>query len=126
MSQNTSDLQSEKSLEIEQDCFHCGDQCEEVITHDSKPFCCHGCVTVYDILSDHNLGTYYELNGTPGIKGNTSSNKFDYLDNEDIVNGLLDFKNDDIEKITLKLPAIHCSSCIWLLENLTTPFCLSI
>ncbi len=101
-------------------CFHCGDNCEEIINHDSKEFCCHGCVTVYDILKDNNLETYYELNGAPGTKSNSSTHKFEYLENEEIVKGLLDFKNDNIEKITLKLPAIHCSSCIWLLENLTT------
>jgi Cu+-exporting ATPase len=30
----------------------------------------------------------------------------------------LEFQNDDFQKLTLKIPSIHCSSCIWLLENL--------
>jgi Cu+-exporting ATPase len=30
----------------------------------------------------------------------------------------IDFKNNDIAKVTFFVPSIHCSSCLWLLENL--------
>ena len=42
-----------------------------------------------------------------------------YLDHPEIKDKLLEFKNDSIEKIRIHLPQIHCSSCIFLLENLS-------
>ena len=44
--------------------------------------------------------------------------KFAYLDNEEIESSLLDFNDGDLKKIKFYIPQIHCSSCIWLLENM--------
>ncbi len=99
-------------------CYHCGEICEEEINHDDKVFCCHGCFTVYDILKENGLDQYYSLNDSPGIRKTISTDKYNYLENQEIAEQILDFQNDTIAKVTLKLPAIHCSSCIWLLENL--------
>ncbi len=97
-------------------CFHCGDEIREEIAFDEKAFCCQGCVSVYEILNANGLKDYYELNSAPGIKSEASS--FAYLDNEQVVSQLLDFDSEQIARITLFIPSIHCSSCIWLLENL--------
>lgn len=110
-------LQKEKT-----ECFHCGDVCDEKIVFDSKSFCCHGCKTVYELLNSHELDTYYQLNQSPGAKQNQPKSDFSYLENETIVNRLLDFQSEKVGKVTLFLPAIHCSSCIWLLENLPSLF----
>jgi Cu+-exporting ATPase len=103
-------------------CYHCGDDCEgNPIQHDQKAFCCNGCKTVYEILSSNELCDYYELEHTPGIsqkKPNTAS-LFDYLDNQSIRKQLLDFASEDYERVSLTVPNIRCSSCIWLLENLS-------
>ena len=45
--------------------------------------------------------------------------KYAYLDEAKIQDALLDFKEGDYARITLRLPQIHCSSCIYLLENLS-------
>ncbi len=44
--------------------------------------------------------------------------KFDYLDDTDTIQKLIDFKNETISSVTFYIPQMHCSSCIWLLENL--------
>lgn len=103
-------------------CYHCGDDCEgNPIQHDQKAFCCNGCKTVYEILSSNELCDYYELENTPGIsqKKPNGASLFDYLDNESIKKQLLDFASEDYERVSLTVPNIHCSSCIWLLENLS-------
>lgn len=41
-----------------------------------------------------------------------------FLDNLDIAAQLIDFQNDNIAHVTFFVPAIHCSSCLWLLEHL--------
>lgn len=46
------------------------------------------------------------------------SGKFDYLDDELLQTNVLDFKSDTLCKVSFRLPQIHCSSCVWLLENL--------
>lgn len=40
------------------------------------------------------------------------------LDNAEIAQKLLSFSEENLQKVTLHVPAMHCSSCIWLLENL--------
>ena len=101
-------------------CFHCGDDCgAEPIHLEEKCFCCNGCKTVYEIINTTNLDNYYQLEKTPGIKPSfVKSDKYKYLDLPEIANNFFDFREGDIRKVRLFLPEIHCSSCIWLLENL--------
>jgi Cu+-exporting ATPase len=100
-------------------CFHCGDPCNTtIISHDDKSFCCQGCKTVFDILHENDLSYYYDLEHTPGTTPSRIEGKFDFLDNEQIVSKLLEFDEQDIQIVTLLIPSIHCSSCIWVLENL--------
>ena len=102
-------------------CYHCGQAVEEEHhIHDKKDFCCLGCKTVYEILQENDLCGYYDLEKSPGIqlKSRDFEGKFDFLDNSQLKAPLLDFASPTLEKIRLYLPAVHCSSCIWLLENL--------
>lgn len=100
-------------------CFHCGDACLDVeITHNEKSFCCHGCKTVYDILHDNDLSYYYDLEKNPGISPQEIAGKYDFLDNESIIEKLLEFNDGKLQIVSFVIPSIHCSSCIWILENL--------
>ena len=101
-------------------CFHCGDPCDPIdVEFDDKHFCCNGCKTVFQILSESNLDLYYKLEDQPGIKPESEvGHKYDFLENETIENRLLDFHDAGIKKVRIFLPDIHCSSCIYLLENL--------
>lgn len=103
-----------------QNCFHCGLDIvkKDEIVFDEKHFCCNGCKTVYEIFSLNGLTDYYNFEKAPGATPTDSNGKFDFLDNEDIVNRLLDFKEDGTHIVSLYIPHIHCSSCIWILENL--------
>jgi len=100
-------------------CYHCGDNCNDSsISIEDKAFCCLGCKTVFEILQTNNMENFYNLNSSPGTQLKKNKKNYDYLDNEDIREKLLDFSDDGISVVRLFLPAIHCSSCIWLLENL--------
>jgi len=106
-----------------QKCIHCGEDCGKYpIIWDDKPFCCNGCKTVYQLLNEKQMYTYYELEKNPGVRVDEHEfgTKFAYLDDEAILEKLLEFKDGDYSKITLYIPAIHCSACIWLLEHLDT------
>jgi len=101
-------------------CFHCGDTVRgERVEQDGKLFCCSGCKIVYEILQQNNLCNYYALQQAPGISPSTIEvSRFSFLDDEKIQQQLLDFTDGKTASVTFSLPAIHCSSCIWLLEQL--------
>ncbi len=100
-------------------CYHCGDPCSNnPIIFDDKPFCCHGCKTVYSLFKDSDLEYYYSLQKAAGSTPRDITTQFDYLENEEIVEKLVDYRDKELEVVTLYIPQIHCSSCIWVLENL--------
>lgn len=101
-------------------CYHCGNEVvdNEKIVDQEKIFCCTGCHTVYEILSDHNLMDYYQFEKNPGLTPKASQDKFQYLEEESIVERLIDFQEGDTSIVHLYVPQIHCSSCIWILEHL--------
>ncbi|MGF1533596.1 MAG: heavy metal translocating P-type ATPase [Bernardetiaceae bacterium] len=102
-------------------CYHCGQDCDEgVILHEEKPFCCQGCQTVYQIISQHDLEGFYHIEAAPaGVsqKGKTRT-RFEFLDDLEIAQQLFDFYDGRIAKVRLHLPQIHCTSCLWLLEKM--------
>ena len=104
----------------EQDCFHCGLPIfeNEQINFDQKNFCCQGCKTVYEIFSRHDLTSYYDLEKSPGATPQDINGKYDFLDNVAILSKLFDFQEGNTTIVSLNIPHIHCSSCIWILENL--------
>ena len=109
------------SQEINLTCYHCGEDSPSDSIHlDEKIFCCEGCKIVYEILNEKNLCTYYDLNTSPGKTQNNLllKNKYEYLDDEELTAKLLDFSDGKVSTITFFIPQMHCSSCIWLLENL--------
>ena len=100
-------------------CYHCGDSCSNTAVHfDEKVFCCQGCKMVYEIFSTNGLEYYYDLEAAAGTTPDFKPHKFDYLDNPEIVNRLLEFNEEGMQVVNLHIPHIHCSSCIWVLENL--------
>ncbi|NQU35355.1 MAG: heavy metal translocating P-type ATPase metal-binding domain-containing protein, partial [Bacteroidetes bacterium] len=104
-------------------CIHCGEDCgNHPIIWDDKLFCCNGCSTVFQILNQGKLKKYYDIQPMSGIKVEQTdvTDKYTYIDNDEIREKLLDFSDGGISKVTLFIPTIHCASCIWLLENLHT------
>lgn len=102
-------------------CYHCSEECDEVIVKfDSKAFCCEGCKLVYELLSENNLCNYYTLDNQPGISRKDSHQQFRYsfLDDEDLKQTLITYTDGKETHITLHVPSMHCSSCVYLLENL--------
>lgn len=101
-------------------CYHCGEQCEEVIEAEEKQFCCEGCKQVYLLLNENNLCTYYDFDKNPGIKakGKFVSERFAYLDDVLTAGKLVQFSSGNQTNVTFSLPQMHCSSCVYLLENL--------
>ena len=107
--------------EIKANCTHCGDSCESRdFAMGKHVFCCNGCLMVYQLLYQNGMTDYYRYEDRPGISQKNQNNVgFDYLDDKEIVDKLLEFNEGGLSKVTLHLPDIHCSACLWLLENIS-------
>jgi len=107
-------------MDTSQKCFHCGLEIKksDLIVFEGKDFCCKGCQTVYEIFSSNDLGCYYDFENSPGATPLDIEGKYDFLDNDKILEKLLDFQEESTAVVSLTIPHIHCSSCIWILENL--------
>ncbi len=100
-------------------CYHCGDDCNRTkILFDEKEFCCNGCKTVYEIFTSNGLSNFYDIEARAGSAPNEIRQKYDFLDNDDIIEKLVEFNEEKVQVVSLSIPTIHCSSCIWVLENL--------
>lgn len=111
----------DKVIEQSTACYHCGEECGvKPILADNKKFCCEGCRMVYEILNQSGLCDYYTISNNPGSsqKIQVRKDKFTYLDDAKIKQSLIAFNSETQTHVTFYLPQIHCSSCLWLLENL--------
>lgn len=61
---------------------------------------------------------FYELNEKSGQSPSEDSKNLEFLDNPDILSALLEFDEEGIQRVQFTVPQMHCSSCIWILENL--------
>jgi Cu+-exporting ATPase len=75
---------------------------------------------VYQLLNQNGLCHYYSLNETPGVNQRIKvrKDKFAFLEDTTIRQQLICYSDDQQTHVTFYLPQIHCSSCLYLLENL--------
>src|SRR4051812_1436903 len=102
-------------------CFHCGEPVGKAcFAYESKAFCCQGCLTVFQLLTENGLEEFYSMSEAAGVRitAPVGNGKFAYLDDAAVRAKLVDFSDDKITKVTFRAPAIHCIACMWLLENL--------
>lgn len=98
-------------------CYHCGEECAETpIIYQEKNFCCQGCKQVFELLNENHLEDYYNCDLNPGIS--PTNKNYEFLNNPAFRNRLISFSNSEFSKVSFHLPAIHCRSCLYLLENL--------
>ncbi|MCA6073249.1 heavy metal translocating P-type ATPase [Fulvivirga sedimenti] len=95
-------------------CHHCGSKCEtDLHKIEDKTFCCPGCKTIFELFAESGNSAYYE-----GRSLSTELEKYSFLDNYEIARKLINFSSAGVNHISLNLPAVHCSSCVYVLENL--------
>lgn len=112
---------SNSSIGITTACYHCGEDCgTKPIQAYDKNFCCDGCKSVYEILNKTGMCDYYSISNNPGNsqKIKIRENQFAFLDDASVQKALTVFKDDKQTHVTFYLPHMHCSSCLWLIENL--------
>lgn len=109
------------STDVQATCYHCGEKCTGAVIHfDEKEFCCTGCKAVFEILQNNNLCNYYSITQNPGVSQQRAhvNTYFDFLDEQHVIDQLSFYKEGSQIHVKFSIPNMHCSSCIWLLENL--------
>ena len=104
-------------------CRHCGLPCDIVVfSGASGPFCCVGCEAVFDLLAAQRLTGYYADRPAPGVsqkdRDRRPADRFAGLDDPEVAARLVQFEDGQTAVATFAVPAVHCGSCVWLLEQL--------
>ena len=102
-------------------CFHCGTPLRgAVFASRNRSFCCQGCLTVFELLTENGLGDFYRFGKAAGARAGAvpKQEEFAYLDDPALRRRLVDFEDERWTRATFRVPAVHCIACVWLLENL--------
>ena len=69
-------------------------------------------------MKSNDLLYYYELNEGAGTTPSELRDRYAFLENPRIASQILEFDQGQVQIVQFNIPHIHCSSCIWVLENL--------
>ena len=100
-------------------CYHCGNPIStKIVKKDGLLFCCHGCLTVYGIIAQHDLSAFYTHFPEKGVAPKKKKQQFRFLANKSLWEKWVKFREGTTVSVSLFIPNIHCSACIWILEHL--------
>ncbi|MEO6420451.1 MAG: heavy metal translocating P-type ATPase metal-binding domain-containing protein, partial [Polyangiaceae bacterium] len=93
-------------------CLHCN----ATLAPAQREFCCPGCEAVFGLLRAAGLGKYYDLRGEQGtpVAETHAGRDLKWLDalERDLSEA------DAATRFSLDVQGLHCSACVWLLEEL--------
>ncbi len=109
-------------------CIHCDENILIPIFNDhdmdhKEPFCCSGCMTVFNVINNKGLEKYYEIKRNSAIfkRRSPADNKFQqfsFLDGQDFLNEYSYQNQTETKTMEFYLEGIHCLACLWLIEKL--------
>ncbi|MEO8480863.1 MAG: heavy metal translocating P-type ATPase metal-binding domain-containing protein [Acidobacteriota bacterium] len=84
-------------------------------------FCCTGCASVYDLIASHGLEGFYACDIPAGVSQRNSVTRdggYAVFDDEVLAARLIEWRREGRARVQFSIPAMHCASCVWLLEQL--------
>lgn len=113
-------------------CIHCdqeviqayyGQENEDHVC--TGPFCCQGCLTVYNVINLKGLSEYYDIKKNVALFKKRApvelrSNHYSYLDDADFLNEYAHKNFQGEMTMEFYLEGIHCAACLWIIEKLPT------
>ena len=108
-------------------CLHCDEPAiaplyEQGDSNCEKPFCCEGCLTVYQAIQNKGLGEYYSIKSDAAAfkrraPAENSSSSFSYLNDQEFLSEY-SWTLAGNQIMEFYLEGIHCLACLWLIEKL--------
>ncbi len=103
----------ERRLVRAAECLHCR---LPLARGERGAFCCRGCEAVYTLLADSGLARYYDLGGGDGHPvAREPSADHKWLEP---IAARLAAQSSGLSRVVLDVQGLHCSACVWLLEEL--------
>lgn len=113
--------------EVDLACRHCGLPAERPLYQkqdklSEEPFCCYGCMSVFNLLNSKGLQEFYSLRAEMGLFGPKApaapiEGRFDFLDEENFRDDhVFKYNNGDLA-MRFYLEGINCIACLWLIER---------
>lgn len=110
-------------------CIHCNEPIALVFYNEEKdpiherPFCCQGCLTVYEVLTAKGLDEYYDIKNAAGVYRRRSpvelqETKYQYLESKEFLEEYSYINGQKLRTMEFYLEGIHCLACLWLIEKL--------
>jgi heavy metal-(Cd/Co/Hg/Pb/Zn)-translocating P-type ATPase len=109
-------------------CTHCDEDIlipifSEIDTTHKEPFCCNGCLTVFNVINFKGLEQYYEIKKASDIfkrrsPVETKQQRFSYLDAPDFLSEYTYLNLKKQKTMEFYLEGIHCLACLWLIEKM--------
>lgn len=119
----------ENNLDSKLTCSHCqleyaASQMEAIESSgEILYFCCNGCKSVYFILKNCNLDSFYDkLNTTLKPPKEIESSDLARFDTLSFMQKYTTSQNDNIKQVNLIISGIFCSACIWLNEKILSQY----
>ncbi len=109
-------------------CTHCDEIALPAVYGDgdemhARPFCCEGCIAVYNVLHLKGFEAYYDIKKNSAIFKRRSPvelrpTRFDFLDDVEVRKEFSYANSDGLTTMEFYLEGIHCLACLWLIEKL--------
>jgi heavy metal-(Cd/Co/Hg/Pb/Zn)-translocating P-type ATPase len=110
-------------------CTHCHESVENAIYDKAEdpslsiPFCCQGCLTVYQILHQKGFGEYYQIKESAGVLRRRAPvaglvERYQFLDDQVFLAEYTEIDQDGLRVVEIYLEGVHCLACLWLIERL--------
>ncbi len=106
------------------ECTHCGLPVPAGLVEPgaAEQFCCNGCRTVYAVLHDQGLDTYYDLResaGEQGQRARTTDKTYAEFDDPAFAELYCQPVDNGLMSVELSVEGVHCSACVWLVERVS-------
>jgi len=105
-------------------CSHCHLEFEsttmifESLDQKDYSFCCKGCQSVFHLLKDEGLDSFYDKVGSKKLHSvNNEHSSLSKFDQEGYAKKYIT-TNNNLNEISLIIEGIHCNACVWLNERI--------
>lgn len=109
-------------------CIHCDQIATQELFTDTNlkkigPFCCQGCLTVYNVINMKGLSEYYKIKKDtsrfkPRAPVDIQVTQYNYLDTQDFLKDYSYAGSSGLQTMEFYLEGIHCLACLWIIEKL--------
>ncbi|MEM0983606.1 MAG: heavy metal translocating P-type ATPase [Planctomycetota bacterium] len=113
---------AETQTSAEVACDHCGLPVPKALYNDTAEhqFCCHGCESVFSILTQRGLDNYYGMRRAlerDRARVERDDRSYAILDDPAVLERCSIDAGDGCRTARLTLEGLHCPACVWLIER---------